>query len=291
MTFTLRITRVSSNKLNLVVTDIDQSQTIMTKELSGVNSGRVLYVGFSVGHGILHYISPQQVIPKIYFSLSFYQQGLKKYFGQGVVYAQTNLDTVIPLTSGETTTRYTSVKYTSPAGDDVNKIGLRIYQIAYGKGVYPFYLVSKANQNSGAFERCFWYPFDPNGCIGFALMQGRTAIYIRIYQEGGNTSGNLVSGTHDAIMDACKIPYSATLCVIPRVGYMTNVELKQRGILLNNFFPVADFDGLRDDQKDFYAVHNEAGIKYLFSCHYECKLLSFLFFYDFQDFNCFRWDL
>ena len=241
------------------------------QNVQGIDFNKMLYISFDAGHGISCYLTPTQVIPRFYISISFYQENFKRYYHSVVPTPPADINTVIPIGNQETNVRYLSQKYTAPDGGDVNEIGLRIYQMAYGKGAYPFFLLSDAKIDSGSFERCFWHPFTSSKCIGMALMHTPGDSSVNVFQRNKDEIGELKVGEDDQIMSACKMPYSKEHCIIPKQGYVVNLELKQRGVLSKNYLPQGEYDALRDDQKAFYAVYTEGGIKYLFSCPYECN--------------------
>ena len=272
MALVVEIKRVTNN-LEFVVKSYGQS--VFTATLTGVNFNKYLYMGFTAGHGVLFFTSETQVVPQIVFTLSFYQSGgLKQYFSQTVTMPLADLNTIFQTDSpaGQCTRRWTSVSYFNPQGNDHNKVGIRVFQLIYGIGAYPFHLIA-SNTISAQYERCFWEAFKDNNCIGMALLADSSEAQLTVYHSGGSGLGTV---SDSDMLSGCKVPYKGDICLTPKTGYIVNLDTDQKTSLSKNLISAADYANLRQDQKDFFAEYlvvpaNPSSQKFLLSCPDGCN--------------------
>ena len=251
-------------------------QSVFTATLTGPDFNKYLYMGFTAGQGILFYTSETQVVTQIVFTISFYQSGgLKQYFHQSVPMAPANINTIFKTDTpaDQTHVRWTSVSYQNPKGNDHNKIGIRVFQLVYGVGAYPFHLIA-SNTLDAQYERCFWQAYQDNKCIGMALLADSSEAQVTVLHL---FSSSLKTVTDPNMLAGCRVPYNEKNCLTPKSGYIVNLDPSQTSSIQNNLISAVGYSNLRQDQKNFFAEYlvdpgNPNSQKYLLSCPFDCKL-------------------
>ena len=237
-------------------------------------------MGFTVGQGILYYTSDSQVVTQILFTLSFYQSGgLKQYLSQTIQINPADLNTVFKTDTpaNQCTRRWTSVSYQNPQGNDHNKVGIRVFQLLYGVGAYPFHLLA-SNTLEAKYERCFWQAFQENKCLGMALLLDSSETQVTVLHRHLSEPGTV---TDPIMLTGCRIPFEENACLIPKTGFMVNLNTNQPTSISKNLLSTAEYSNLRQDQKDFFAEYlvdpnDPNSQKFIISCPYECKFLFLL---------------
>ena len=249
---------------------------ILQSTLTGVDFNKFLYMGLTTGQGILFYKSDHEVVSRLELTVSFYQSGhLKEYFHRSVQMPPFNLNKIFKTAdpAGQTIRRWTSVNYLSPQGNDHNEIGVRVFQLVYGIGAYPFHLIAE-NDLRANYERCFWQGFKDNQCLGMALLLDSSEPQVNVLHQAAS---DLKTVTDPQMLSGCRVPLDEKNCIIPKNGYIVNLDTDQTTPLSKNLLSAADYSNSKQEHRDFFAEYlvdpgNPNSQKFLLSCPYECNL-------------------
>ena len=257
----------------------EMGHSILSGTVTGVDFSKYLYMGFTIGQGILFYISDTLAFSRLELTASFYQSGgLKQYMHKSIPKPPGPLNQLFKtddLTdpTGQCTRRWTSVKYFNPQGNDYNKIGVRVFQLVYGIGAYPFHLIAE-NPLAAIYERCFWQGFNNNKCLGMALLLDSSEAQVTVLHDSSSHASEV---SNPMMLTGCRVPLTQLDCVIPKDGYIVNLDPDQTSPIYRNLISETDYSNLKQEHKDFFVEYlvdpgNPDSQKFLLSCPYECKI-------------------
>ena len=238
---------------------------------------KFLYLGFLVGRGVLEFEEHPKVLTRLLLTVFFYQENQKQInFYDETAAESVNRDTIYEVSGQQTTDRWTSIRYQAPDGSDLNKIGIRVTQVAYAKGTYPGSHIVDATPATpiGCEESCLLVSFRKDYCHMkiFGVSKDKPASLCATREN--NEKLNLLSNKPE--MEHCQLGLTLERCIIPKVGYWANLEISQRQPLGKNY-PVSQskFDVLRQEYKNFYTIYQDevSGRNYLVGCPYECMCI------------------
>ena len=73
----------------------------------------------------------------------------------------------------------------------------------------------------------------------------------------------------------CRVPWDDDKCIIPKPGYVTNLQMGRRTPIPGGTMKAAEYEELPQSTKDFFVEFvNNVGSRYLIGCPYSCKILG-----------------
>ena len=289
--YKISVSRVGVN-LNFKVYQVDGGTDTQRITLdyadSGSNTG-YLYFSLTVGRGVLYYIDATNVRVKAYETLNVCRVGESRGQASSNYQEDSTLDSLYKITSSETGERYGRVEFKPTAPLASNKAGFRLLVFSQAQGVVPGFLVSSFT-NEPTRPRCYFDAYGPNQCISLALLSGPGEAQAPLVRSQHKVEP-LSSSSDSNIKTNCKVALSKTYCLIPKPGFVTNLETWKKISIYKRLLPVAEYEALTADEKKQAAEYqNNVGTKYFASCDYSCnfEFLSFSLFFLFcvvQDFS------
>ena len=162
-----------------------------------------------------------------------------------------------------------------------NKAGFRLIVFSEPSAVYPAFLVSSTT-NEVSNPRCYFDGYHENTCISLALLSGPSETRNTKVREGNLASSySSASAVNVNVKTNCKVALTKSYCLIPKTGFITNLEGTLRTAIYKNLLPVAEYEAHTTEQKNHVVEFvNNLGTKYIVSCNNACKIE--------QNFNFFK---
>ena len=155
------------------------------------------------------------------------------------------------------------------------------------EGVYPLFLV--ATKATPSNERCYFEGLTQGACFSAGILADQEETQAPIIVRGGK--GLLAPGELHNFKNTCKVMIETGRCLIPKPGYITNLENSLRTAFYPGSYTLSDFQNLREGvKKSMREYTNNVGTKYLVACPISCKLLNFESFFV-RILIIFRWNL
>ena len=269
LTYSIKVTRTSST------IEFQAYRGAVTSALVSLpyiaSDSNYVYLGFTIGHGYLYFTDTQNVKSKTYETLFVFYSGTIL----SDVKTSTKTENIDALFStkfwSETNKRWTKVEFLPDSGVITNEGGLRVYSISLGRGIYPALLVS-SRAVSAQYTKCFYAGYNSETCFAMAMLIGPDDPQADQVVE--NDIVKTVSNSD--FMSKCKVPFNQNTCLIPKSGYILNMDMTNKKTKdFGKIGEAAYYDSLSQESKDFLREFvNNVGTKYLVSCPWSCKFKS-----------------
>ena len=230
---------------------------------------RTLYIGLTIGHAILYYTAPDQVVIEIFYTFTHRS-------GSSVTFTQTtsrligpvSIDSVYSLTQSTGPYRYTQVRYEPPTGQTENLIGMRVIHLTHGLGAHPSKDISTHTSPSYCYQ-CMLVGFHENKCLVMSHYRTIDSAELEcVLDEDGRM---LEYNSNIEIFESCEIPLNTKLCLVPKTNFSINLDSEKRHPLHYSSFAWLKYTGLTSEEKNFYhQFQSNLNENYLISCQYEC---------------------
>ena len=156
---------------------------------------------------------------------------------------------------------------TPPVND--NSVGFRVYRASRTEGIYPAHQISSIS-NRANHPQCYLDSYKVGECISFALLSGKDEEWVWFYSDSG-TIKEAASADPQFVL-SCKVPYSETICVIPKSAYIVNMEITRPNKMIWNVMPLIEYTAWQQEEKDwYYEFKNDLETIYLATCPPSCK--------------------
>ena len=234
---------------------------------------KYLYFTFMVGDGVKYYNSATQVRRKLFETLIIYRPGQAKVKELHSIELDSPLDKIYRTQNSQAKSRVVKIKFEMSSGGQVNTPGFRVYDCRMLDGAYPSQLISTVS-NEQDFPACLLGNYHKGGCLSLAPLSSDTDLQADVVIDGGQLK---TLSPENPLKEGCKVPMkvgSDYTCLIPKPGYISVLDSIFNGKLKDRVIPVAEYNKLVDEDKDFYYEYaNSDGTKYLLNCYESCNLL------------------
>ena len=151
-----------------------------------------------------------------------------------------------------------------------NNAGLRILDCYSSYGVVPPSLVS-INTIKENFPNCFIPGTGENICLAAAILENVNQMSSNF--ELDQSFVITMPDEESEKVKNCKFVYHKLYCLIPNPGYISTIQIWQRGPFLYSAIPIEEFDNSGQFEKDFYVkFESNSGKFYLLDCPHLCKI-------------------
>ena len=275
--YKISISRISGN-LKFVVYEVvgaseTQSLTLNYPD-NGSNTG-YLYFSFTIGRGILYYIDAQNVRSKAHETLHVFRVGESRARAHRSYEETLLLSALYQTASTESKTRYCKIELKPDAPVTTNKVGVRVVGVSTSRAVYPAFLVSSVT-NLADFPRCYFDGYKKGQCFSLAFLAGPSEADMPTVRS--NKDAKKISAGSELRVN-CRVALSATNCLIPKSGFMTNLEVNRKVAVYKRLLSEVEFDAHSVEQRKMVVeFQSNLGTRYFVSCDYSCKIEIFLNF-------------
>ena len=193
---------------------------------SSGTGNKFVYFSLTVGHGMLFFKDSSTFRSRRYQTLHVYQPatGIKLRDHQTLDEDMTEQQMRPDKNGIPTSLIWTKIEYKPAAGITSNEASIRVFISTMTGGVYPPFLFSSRAANAN--DRCYFESILPNCCLanGFLL-------------DGSETQAPRMTRFDNIIFSppekfnfkqTCKVMSDMEICLIPKPGYITNLEKRLR---------------------------------------------------------------
>ena len=266
--YKIQITRTATEMKFQVVRGSTNTPSLINLPYTG--STDFIYFGFTVGEAVLFHIDAKNVKAKFYETLTVFQTSTKLIDTQTYT-KNAHIDSIMPEKETQLSWRWTKVEYEPDSLITSNEAGFRVYDLVYGKGIYPAYLISNRDHPDGVPE-CLFLGYGSKFCLAMPHLLTPTQEQTKKGMRTGRLTYTLGKNDRGAVM--CKVPSYGRMCLIPKPGHIVNLEQTRRTRFYYRIDTIENYNALPQEDKDFfYEFTNSAGTKYLISCPSSCNYL------------------
>ena len=257
---------------------------------SGGTGNKFVYFSLTVGHGMLFFKDSTTFRARRYQTLHVYQPGtgVKLRDHQTLDEDMTEKEMRFDENERPTTEVWAKVEFKPAPGITNNEAFIRVYISGVTNGVYPSFLISSRAVDPAT--RCYFEAYHENSCVSLGILVDAD----ETQAPKGLWFAKLLFNPPETynLKETCKVLFDPRRCLIPKPGYITNLENKIKTAFYPGSYTISDYENLREEVKKTMRVYtNNVGTKYLVTCPISCNPYSSSFLPCFLVLNFFRWNM